>query len=361
MKKRNLIIILSVAVLGVAALIITGQGAKKSTFEQNYHIEDISTITKIFMADKQNNSVLLTKGSDTNDTVWMIDNQYEANQSMVQLLLETLHDMRIRSQVNKSAVPNAIKNISANHVKCEVYQRKPLINWFGGALQLFWREKLTATYFVGHETQDNMGNYIFREGDDVPYIVHIPGFRGFISPRFVTDANLLRSHRIVNLNVKQIQSVALNITNSPEESFLIERAGDMFSLKIGNNPNYVTAFDTARVAQMLLSFSNLNFDEFAKNVPQAELDTTFSRKPVTILTITDTAGTSYKVATYQKYINPEDASKLGSKDLSEVFDLNRMYAILNEKDTVLIQYFSFDNILQPASYFMGREKQYFTE
>ena len=38
-----------------------------------------------------------------------------------------------------------------------------------------------------------------------------------------------------------------------------------------------------------------------------------------------------------------------------VFDLNRLYAILDNKDTVLIQYYVFDNILQPASFFMGED------
>lgn len=360
MKKRNIIILLCVAVIGVAALIIAGQGSKKSTFKQDYHIEDITTVTKIFMADKQNNSVLLTKGFEGNDSIWAVDETYEASQPMVDLILETLHDMRIRYQVNKNAVPNAIKNISANHIKCEVYQRVPFINWFGGAVKLFWHEKRTATYYIGHETQDNLGNFIFREGDKAPCVVHIPGFRGFLSPRFVTDPNLLRTHRIVNLNVRQIQEVDLDITDSPEESFSIIKDGDMFSLQIGKNKALAQTFDTARVAQMLLSFSNLNFDEFAKNVPQAELDTTFRRSPITILTITDTTGVSHKVETYRKYINAEDNARMGDK-ISSVFDLDRMYAIIDKKDTVLIQYFSFDNILQPASYFLGQQKQYLSE
>jgi hypothetical protein len=40
----------------------------------------------------------------------------------------------------------------------------------------------------------------------------------------------------------------------------------------------------------------------------------------------------------------------------QTFDLNRLYAILNQRDTVLIQYYVFDNILQPASYFLGADK-----
>lgn len=355
MKKRNTIIILAVLVIGLVALIVAGQGAKKSTFKQDYHIEDISSVTKLFLADKQDRTVLLTKGNAESDTIWMVNNEYEASQPMVNLLLETLNQMRIRQQVNKDAIPNVIKNISSSNVKCEVYQRVPFINWFGGRLQLFFREKKTVTYYVGNETRDNMGNFIFREGDKVPYIVHIPGFRGFLAPRFVTDASLLRSHRIVNLNVKQIQQVSLEITADQSQSFAINRVSNGFEFQLMQSKQVVPNFDTARVAQMLLSFNNLNFDEFANKVPKAELDTTFNRPPSTILTITDTTGIKHQLRTYIKYQNLEDNAKLGAQ-LAETFDLDRLYAIIDDRDTVLIQYFAFDNILQPASFFLGQAR-----
>lgn len=361
MKKRNLILILIVATIGVAAIIIAGHGSRKATFDQDYHVKDPASITKIFLADKQDNTVLLTKGNSDNDTTWMVDNQYEANQPMVRLLLETLNQIRIRQQVNKAAVPNTIKSLSAKSIKCEVYQNVPRINLFGGRIQLFRHEKRTVTYFIGHETQDNMANYIFREGDKAPYIVHIPGFRGFIAPRFATDPSLWRSHRIVNLNVRQIQEVSLQVTGNPEESFIISRNGDGFSMQLMASHTTLPVFDTARVAQMLLSFSNLNFDEFASKVPQAEIDTTFNRQPSTILTITDTAGVKHQLRTYLKYRNLEDELIMGSSELAETFDLNRLYAIIDDKDTVLIQYFAFDNILQPASFFMGKEANYLSE
>ena len=51
-KKKNLIIILSVVAIGVVALIIAKQGSKDATFEQDFHVEDIDAITKIYIADK---------------------------------------------------------------------------------------------------------------------------------------------------------------------------------------------------------------------------------------------------------------------------------------------------------------------
>ena len=122
-KKKNLIIIAAVVVIGVLALLIARQGAKKATFDQDFHIEDIESVTKIFIADKQNNHVLLQRVADsTHDTMWTVDSIYPASQPMVDMLLETLHDMRIRQQVNKNAVPQAIKLLSARAIKVEVYQ-----------------------------------------------------------------------------------------------------------------------------------------------------------------------------------------------------------------------------------------------
>ena len=63
--------------------------------------------------------------------------------------------------------------------------------------------------------------------------------------------------------------------------------------------------------------------------------------------------------TYIKYSNPDDLRAMPDTTMYQVFDLNRLYAILDDKDTVLIQYYIFDNILQPASFFLGRQHSYF--
>lgn len=353
-QQKNLLILLSiVAIFGIAALIIGLRGSRTATFKQDFQIEDIENVTKIYLADKDNNQVLLTRITQdtTADTMWMVDEKYPASTPMVDGLLEVLHDMRIRQQVNKNAVPQAIKLLSARAVKCEIYQRRYFINWFGGKFKLFPHEKLTVTYYVGHETQDMMACHMFRKGDKVPFIIHIPGFRGFITPRFVTDPVLWRSHRIVKWDIRQLESVSLDIPATPEESYSVRRDGDGFAF-FRNNVQ-VPTFDTARVAQMLSCFASLNFDEFACQVPNINTDTSFNAGPRAILRITNTNGTTKELKTYLKYNNPNDSLVMRDNEMYEMFDLNRLYAIIDNKDTVLIQYFIFDNILQPASFFLG--------
>lgn len=350
MKKRNIILVTVALALVLLAVIVVATRSRSATFKQDYHIEDIASVTKVFIADKQEHHVTLQREADS---TWTVDGSYPANQPLVDLMLQTLHDMRIRQQVNKNAIPNTVKDLAARAIKVEVYARRPLINWFGGRLQLFPTEKRVATYHVGRETQDMLASYMFREGDDKPYIIHLPGFRGFLTPRFPADPLKWRSHTIVDLNVHAIERIELQIPEMPQESFAVVRDGDGFSFELLSPAGLVAQFDTARVAQLLSSFTWLGFDEFASIVPNSFADSCVSGTPRTILSITDTAGNRTQLRTYLKYINPADIETMDDTELYETFDLDRLYAIINDRDTVLIQYFVFDNILQPASYFLG--------
>lgn len=352
MKKKGLIITLAIIVLlAVAAFVLHRMYGQSTTYDDDFYIEDTSTITKIYIADKLDNQVLLTRVP--NDTTWMVNDQYEASQPLVRSLLGTLNTMRIRNRVNKAAAKNEVKLLAGKSTKVEIYQNVYRIDWFNHHWQFFPHEKLTNTYYVGHETQDLLGTIMLREGDKWPVVVHIPGFRGFVGPQFITNPLLWRSHRIVDLPVSKIERIELNIPAVPSESFAICREGEGFYMEMLENHQRVDGFDTARVAQFLSSFTNLNFDEYAAAVPKTELDTTFSKPPRTILRIKDTEGNEHVLKTYLKYNNPDDIINMPDPEMYEVFDLDRLYAVLDDKDTVLIQYFVFDNILQHASFFRG--------
>ena len=65
MKKRNIIIIAVVAAVCAVAAVVALHGTRKATFKQDYHVEDIASVTKIYLADKQDNEVLLTREGDS--------------------------------------------------------------------------------------------------------------------------------------------------------------------------------------------------------------------------------------------------------------------------------------------------------
>ena len=359
-RKRTLYIVIAVALLAIVTFVVVAVRGKRHTFEQDFQVEAAARpgmVTRIYLADKQDNTVLLSYDKENG---WLVDGQYEASKDKVDMLLETLSEMRLRSRVNKAAAENVIKLMAAKSVKVEVYYNDFRIKWFKERIRLFPYEKKNVIY-VGHDTQDQLATYMYREGDDIPCVVYIPGFRGCLSPRFVVDPYLWRTHKVVDLSVQQIARVELEIPSMPEESFAVVREGDGFVMELLHPQRRVDGFDTSRVAQLLSSFVHLNFDEYARAVPKTELDTTFSRDPRTVLRITDTQGVCRELKTYIKYSNPDDILAMPDTAMYEVFDINRLYAVLDNKDTVLIQYYIFDNILQPASFFLGENKSYFAK
>lgn len=337
--KRNIILVsVIVAILAAAALVwillkdrVEGSGPHDSS----YQVEDIASVTKIVMTDKLDNSVTLELLKDSS---WSVDGKYPASQPQVERLLETLNKIRIRSEVNRNAVPNVLKDIASHGVQVDIYQNN----------------QLTKTYYVGRETQDHMASFMIRKGDSIPCEVHIPGFRGYLTPIFTAEAIKWRSHNIVDLDVYDIARIELEIPQAPQESFAIVQKDKDFYMELLEGHRMLQGFDTARVGQMLSTFKNLNFDEFASIVPNSNADSCVSGSPRTILRITDTQGNKTEVNIYLKYSNPDDISAMPDEKAREVLDVNRLYAVINSKDTVLIQNWIFDHILQPASFFQGK-------
>ena len=62
---------------------------------------------------------------------------------------------------------------------------------------------------MGNATKDSSGTFMLKEGSDQPYIVYIPGFRGYISTRFTADPEDWRDHVIFNNSMADIQSLII--------------------------------------------------------------------------------------------------------------------------------------------------------
>lgn len=334
--KRNIILIASIAALLIATVVVViVLNNKPDPHDSSYQGDTSIPINKIVMADKLNNRVTLELIGDT----WMVDGKNPASKPMVDNLLETLQKMRIRAEVNRDAVPNVLKDIAAHGVQVDIYR--------GG--------ELATTYYVGRETQDHMASYMIRKGDKVPCEVHIPGFRGYLTPIFTAEAIKWRSHLIVDLDVYDIARIELEIPQVPQESFAVYQKDKDFAMELLEGHRQIQQFDTARVSQMLSKFKNLNFDEFASIVPNSRADSCVTGVPRSILRISDTKGGNHEVKVYLKYSNPDDEKVIPDAKLREELDVNRLYAIIDNKDTVLIQNWIFDFILQPASYFQGKD------
>ena len=158
-----------------------------------FAVEDTSCINKIFLADRNGTSILLEKNKNN----WILNKKYDVKKSSINILLSTIKDIRVHKSVPINATNNIIKDIATNGIKVEIYSNK--------------KNKLLRSYTLGQPTADYLSNYIINNDEETPYIVNIPGFNGFLTPRYGVQVNNLdinswRSTLIFKKSTKQINN-----------------------------------------------------------------------------------------------------------------------------------------------------------
>lgn len=354
MKKHIIYLALLLGVVAIAVLVFANRSSTLAQRETNFAVFDTSSIVRIFMADKQGNSVLLERNEQN---IWYVNKEHLAQQSVVKEFLRTLMYVTVRAPVAISSRDNVIRYIASFGTKVEIYQKKYLIDLWG--IQLFPRVKKIKCYYVGDNTQDNSGTYMIMEGSQNPYITYIPGFYGFLHTRYSTNPYEWRDHTIFNHLLTDIKSVQLIHTQDPEKSFQIENPDNknfvVYTLKDGRP---LKDMDTLKVITYLNSFYDARFEYFVKD--NILKDSLLRIEPSYHLTLVSKQNDTIELKAYLKP-NEYDEEQLQARffETSDYpWDRERLWAIVgNPPEVVVIQYFVFGRILKPIDFFRKGYKE----
>lgn len=352
MKKNRLAIILTSLLIVIAAVLLWNNRYLTTLRGDAYDftVRDTASVTRLFFADKSGNQVLLSRTEEG----WKVNEKYDAQPTMVNNMLYTLDKMRIKMPVSLASHNNVITRMAGTNTKVEIYQIVPRINLFN-KVKLFPHEKLTKVFYIGDVTQDNSGTYVLKEGSDKAYIVHLHGFRGFISSRFSANQEDWRDHKIISEDINNIASMKLEFNNDAENSFVINTTGnykyEMKHLHDGSNVD----IDTIRVLNLLTSFNDVRFEAFLTDITKERRDSIISSPYLERLTLTTKDGKQEVIRTYTMRIN---ASAFGFTEDDWDDDPDHKYAYIeNSDELVMIQDFAFGKILKPAEYYRKGYKE----
>ena len=319
-----------------------------------FNVYDTAAITKLFFADKSGNQTVLQR----TDNGWTVNNDFTANNDLVNQMIYTLNHIRIKPVPVKQS-ENIITRLASSNIKVEVYQNMPLINLFD-IIKIGSSEKLSKVFYIGGVTQDNMGSYILREGSDNVYIAYLPALKGSISARFTANPTDWRSHLIFEDQINNIQSVKLEVGNDPDNGFVINENG-RYQYSMTRLNGQTVEFDTLRVLNLMSSFNNVRFEAFLNDVDPARRDSIVNSQFEQRLTVTTKDGRSRSVTTYSMRANA-DMYDYSDDDLDKFDDMikdpDHKYALLSDgNEFVLIQDFVFGKLLKPADYYSKYYKE----
>ncbi len=342
---KNKYVLLFTILLAVIAFILILKSSK-TTIKADFAVEDVSAITKIFMSDKNNNSVTIKR---LDEKKWQVNDKYPARIDGMEILLETVSKLHVKEPVSKAGRNTIIKWLAAKSVKVEIYQTVYRIDLFN-KIRLFPHEKCTKVYYVGDETQDNQGTFMLLEGSDEPFIVYVPGFRGFLTPRYSALEFDWRKRIVFDSKIGDIKTVKIEYPSDPESSFEISRFNRDFEVKLLFSNKLMNGFDTSKVVNFMSSFANLGLEAFLNDLKKSDIDSIVSHKPMAIVTLTNI---TEKTTVLKAFIKPAAFGSLDDVTNQPLLtDRDRFYGLINDdKDFVFLQYFTYNSILQPSSYF----------
>lgn len=323
-KLQIIIVLLLTAVVGY--LIISKQSGSIKKELRDFAVEDTASVNKLFLVDKQNNSILLERQKDN----WTVNGDYIARQDFVNLLLKTLHRIKVKEPVANAAHDNIVKSLAVKSVKVEIYQNN----------------KLSKVMYVGGPTMDSYGTYMILENSSKPFIVEVPGFRGYLSTRFSTLDIEWKTQNVFNIKLKDLKQVTVDNLKNNEESFKVLHSDNNFQLYDYSNTK-VEKFDTIAVKKFLIEFRNKNFSKYIEDVPAEWQDSILQSSPMYIITVESNSGKKQTI----KAFNKPGWGKVDFFGDELKSDPDNFFMLLNSNDFVYAQYFSFNPIFKSINDF----------
>ncbi len=316
--------------LGLLVFILVLKNSKSTikTELKDFAVEDTTVVDKVFLVDKQNQSILLERFPEG----WQLNGQYSAREDLVNVLLKTLLRMRVKEPVSNAAKEQIIKNLAVKSTKVEVYENG----------------NLSKVFYVGGPTKDSQGTYMIIDGAASPFVMEIPGFRGYLSPRFTTSQADWRSHLVFAHSINRIAQIRIEYISSPENSWLINNNEEAIELyDLGNNQK-LNEFNLLEVRKYLMGFTKVGFSKFVDDVPKELMDSVLNGNPFANFLLTDNQG---QEITFDAFDKPA-WGKLDEFGEPLIRDLDYFFIRMQNGELVYAQYFVFDPIFKGLKEFL---------
>lgn len=288
---------------------------KTSSFNSElFSVTDTLSIDKIIISDRYNNEIELRR----NNNQWIVNDSYSVRNDAIKTLLSTLKNIRIKNLLSNEIEKNIEKQISTLGVGVIIYNNKKKIN----------------SFIVGPSTRDHLGTFIYHLKTKKTYSTHIPGFNGFLSPRFGIQANRIeinnwRNPTLIDYKPNFIDSIySYNFSNSAKSFKLI--CGKENNIKNYQNET-IKYINYGTLNLFLNSFTNLNVEKYLNDSLKNNLSNPYK-----------------KLIIYSKNnIDSLVFYKLNSMHDNDTnnYNIKRKIAIKNNEDICLVQDYVFNKVL----------------
>lgn len=336
MKKNLLYIIILIVLAGLAYYLYTTKGSSSSLKSRltEFAVEDTSQVDKIILSDKSGKVLTLTKQKNG---LWYASDTVRVRKDIMLSLLETIKRVNVKAPVNKAMKERVMKQLATGGIQVEIYADGDL-------------EK---KYLVGGPTQDGLGTFCIKDGADEPYILHIPGFDGYLTVRFNTSLEVWRDREIFRYYPQNIDVVRIEYPGQLDKSFTLRVSGkDYIQLTNFKGDTAANNINAEFLRAYLLKFADIQYENRANPKKINFLEVLTPENLISVVTVIDKEGKSKKVEMFKRYF---DGEKFKASGQDYEFDLDRLFIRVNDSEVYNAQYRVFSSIIVKYEDFFSKE------
>ncbi len=298
-----------------------------STDYSDFSITDTASIEKIFLASARGKQVLLTRVNNK----WLVNEKIPADERKVNLLLQTMHDIKMRNPISEKEYNTVIKELTASGIKVEFYTKN----------------KLLKTIYVGQETNDKVGTYMMLDGAPTPFVTHIPGFVGYMTPRFPTEAKKWKSKLIFDVAIDEIKQVGVTFPQNLDESFVIENAAQPV---LKNNSGINVTASNNYLKFYLSSFVQMYGEAYDDLYTKVQQDSIAKSPAYCVIDVQRKNGEHIALYLHTKKIDQRTKERYDEKGNELEIDAEKYYGFVSgESDMIYVQQYNFGRIIKRLS------------
>lgn len=323
-KQIKILLLILVLALGFYFIYTRKPWKSFSGDNADFSIADTASVTKIFLANTRGAQVLLTKQNG----YWLVNDKIPADMRKIDLLLQTMHDLKMRNPISNNEHNTVINELTAVGIKAEFYDADGLIK----------------TLYVGQATNDKVGTYMMLEGSSTPYVTHIPGFVGYMTPRFPVNPVLWKTKLVFDVPSTDIKRVSVTYPLMPDQSFVIEN-GTTPTLKTTAGVPVET--DVNYLKYYLGSFVQMYSEGFDDKFSAQQQDSISKTVVFCELKVETNSGKTNTLALHIKGLDARTKYRYDNNGNALEFDTEKYYGFANgEPDMMYIQQYNFGRLIK---------------
>lgn len=305
-NKRLLLVLIALIVATALAVTMTGKTEYVSVDKGLFKISNTESIDRLTL--EKNGQTIELK---FNGARWMVNDQFAADANLIKVIMATLQQVEAKRKVSEAASDSLAQVMVKDGVKVSVYA--------GG-------EVLHQFYAGGNEVKTQA---LFKSlSDNEVYVVHIPGYRVYVSGIFELPPSGFREKRVFNFNWRNFQSLEAKFSDNPAQNFKVSPQNGVFGIE-------GIRTDTTKLGGFMDAIFSLAVDEYIDDTKVA--DSLSRTKPFLDLTLRDVAKNEYSLKIYKE--TPSGQAP----------------GLMNATDAVFINSQRLRPILRPKAYFVQKQ------